>query len=356
VAWPTRRGFRIQNFLIAWSVDCGPSGMALLAGIAKAASASSLLDRLSRLGDDDPPRTLSALVRGGALVAERSPLARTELKWRRSWRWGPIAGAFHRSLRDLSFRTVEETQARLEEIAHRDPPPSVLPRRRPRTGLLPDVRTRHGVLPHLLRRESRRAYGEAPLRAQSIADVLFAGLGFRALLHDPVQGVLPLKLSPSGGARNAIEGHLLALRVEGVPPGIYRYAGLERDLVPVRRASRSWPSPSSLLGGQPWADGAAAIVFLVATFERAGWKYRHPLSYRMITLEAGHIAQNLLVTACDLGLAAWPSGALSDSAVETALGLRPPGEACLYAVVLGSPARPQSPSRSRSARRSRSGG
>jgi SagB-type dehydrogenase family enzyme len=225
----------------------------------------------------------------------------------------------------------------------------VLPGRRPRAGLLPEVRTRHGVLPHLLRRESRRAYGEAPIRARDVAEVLFAGLGVRALLRDPVQGVLPLKLSPSGGARNAIEGHLLALRVQGLPVGVYRYAGLERDLVPVRRAPPSWPSPSDLLGGQPWADGPAAIVFLVATFERAAWKYRHPLSYRMITLEAGHIAQNLLLAASSLDLAAWPSGALSDSAIETTLGLQPPGQACLYAVVMGSPARRQPPSRSRSA-------
>ncbi len=198
--------------------------------------------------------------------------------------------------------------------------------------------------------------GEA-VTAQEVADVLFAGLGVRALLRDAVQGDLPLKLAPSGGARNAVDGYLLALRVKGIPAGAYLYSGLRRDLEPVLPAEPALPSAASLLGGQPWADGAAAILFLVATFERAAWKYRHPLSYRMITLEAGHIAQNMLVTATGLGLASWPSGALSDTAVEQALALRTPGQAALYAVVLGRPVHAlHPPRRSRSARSSSSGG
>jgi nitroreductase len=84
------------------------------------------------------------------------------------------------------------------------------------------------------------------------------------------------------------------------------------------------------------------------------WKYRHPLSYRMVTLEAGHIAQNLLVAASDLGLAAFPSGAVSDSAVEAALRLGGADIAVLYAVVVGRPA--QRRSRASRARNSSSPG
>jgi SagB-type dehydrogenase family enzyme len=359
IAWPAgdQPRFCVQNVLLGWRVFCGPAGLALISGLPGPATANALLDRLAELGDTDPPGTLDALIQGGLLVAERSDLARRQREWRRSWRWGPVAGAFHRSLRDLPFLDVEETRVRLARRARREPPPPALPVASGNRQGLPEPRVRRGVLPHLLRRESLREMTGAPITARDVADVLFSGLGVRAVVRDPVQGDLPLKLAPSGGARNAIEGWLLALRVKGLPAGVYRYSGLHRDLERVSLLGRDTPPPSALLGGQPWADGAAAVVFLVATFERAAWKYRHALSYRMLTLEAGHVAQNQLVAAAALGLAAWPSGALSDTLVEEVLGFRPPGQAALYAVVLGRPAGgPQPPSRSRSARSSRSGG
>ena len=100
------------------------------------------------------------------------------------------------------------------------------------------------------------------------------------------------------------------------------------------------------------------MVFLVASLGRAMWKYEHPLSLRMVLLEAGHVAQNLLVAASDLGLASWPSGAISDSRVEELLGIGGPDRAVLYAVVLGRPAKAprQRPSLARTSASSRSGG
>jgi SagB-type dehydrogenase family enzyme len=314
--------------------------------------AAALAARLAAAGEPSPSAALELLVEGGALVARGSALDREERVWGRTWRWGPVAAAFHRSLRDVSFEPVERTVPALARLARTDPPPAVLPREGRRRRALPEPRRGRGVLLHLLRRRSEREFSPRPLALADLADVLFAGFGVRALLRDPVQGTLPLKLAPSGGARNPIDGHLYALRVRGLEPGFYRYSGLRRDLEPAPPGPL--PPPRLLLGGQPWADQAAAVIFLVAHLDRSSWKYRHPLSYRMITLEAGHIAQNLLVAACDLGMAAWPSGAISDSAAEAALSLQGPDTTVLYAVVLGSPA--QRRSRASSARSSASSG
>ena len=196
----------------------------------------------------------------------------------------------------------------------------------------------------------------APVSSRHVADVLFAGLGVRAVVRDPIQGDLPLKLTPSGGARNPIDGYLVAIDVAGLPPGAYLYSGLRRDLEPVD--GHLLPAASELLGGQPWAEGSAAVVFLVASLGRAMWKYEHPLSLRMVLLEAGHIAQNMLVAASDLGLASWPSGAISDSRVEELLEIGGPDRAVLYAVVLGRPVKAprQRPSLDWTSASSRSGG
>jgi SagB-type dehydrogenase family enzyme len=336
-------------------VSCGPVELGLVAGAERGTRPEVLVRELDRLGNRAPAATLAALVRAGVLVPLGTDLARREARWRSSWKWGPVAGAHHLGLRNVRFRSQEETEALLARRALRERPVAVLPRRRRGGIALPAPRVDRGVLPHLLARRTLREMSGEAIGAQEIADVLFAGLGVRGLVRDPVQGVLPLKLAPSGGARNPIDGYLCAIQVAGVAPGAYLYSGVRRDLDPIRPA-RLPPAPD-LLGGQPWADGAAAVVFLVASFGRAMWKYRHPLSYRMVLLEAGHIAQNLLVAACDLGLAAWPSGAISDSLCEEVLGTSSPDRSVLYAVVLGRPApAPQRPRRARSARNSATGG
>jgi len=92
---------------------------------------------------------------------------------------------------------------------------------------------------------------------------------------------------------------------------------------------------ASLLGDQDWFSPAAAVVLLVASFERSAWKYPHPGAFRVVLLEAGHIAQNLLLAATHHGLAAAPTCALSDRAIESLLGLDRVKHAALHAVVLG---------------------
>ena len=347
----------MRNFLLGTDVAVRGAPLALLPLAGRWQTVAGLVRKLNALGDTSPGPTLKALVQNGILVAEGSAVARAERAWLRTWKWGPLAAAFHRSLRDVRFRTEEETRALLVRRARQRPPPDVIPEPGSQRLPLPAPRIGRGLLARLLRRESIREMPGAPISTRHVADVLFAGLGVRAVIRDPIQGDLPLKLAPSGGARNPIDGYLLAIDVDGLPPGAYRYSGLRRDLEPVGRPP-PLPAAAELLGGQPWAEGVAAVVFLVASLGRAMWKYEHPLSLRMVLLEAGHVAQNMLVAASDQGLAAWPSGALSDSRIEELLGIGGPDRAVLYAVVLGRPSKAprQRPSRDWTSANSRSGG
>ncbi len=346
-------GPRIRNFARSSSAPLTAAALAVLAGAGGWRARRALLRQLREAGDRDPGATLGLLQTQGALVAEGSAEAALDGRLERRWPWGVVAAAFHGALRDPPFLADEAAESVLAQRATSDPPRGVIPRRGPRALPLPPPRRDRGVLPHLLRRESRRVFGRGPLRLCALADVLFAGLGVRGLLHDPVQGCLPLKLAPSGGARNPIDGYLYALEVEGLPRGIYRYAGVGHTLEPVHLEARALPR--LLLGGQPWVDGSAAVIFLVASFSRTAWKYRHPIAYRVVLLEAGHIAQNLQVAACDLGLAAAPTCAFSDSVAEAVLRLDRPDQALLHAVVLGPRAAAQRPSRARRAASSRAG-
>jgi SagB-type dehydrogenase family enzyme len=344
-------GLQVRNFVQDRSTWLGPAELSALGSAERWLRRRDLLRTLRAAGSSRPGRTLDRLVERGVLVTRRSNEARADSAFRATWAWGEVAAAFHRGIRDPPFLGHEEGLARLGERAAGDPPPRLVPREGRRRQRLPPPRLEGGPLRLLGRRRSRRLFSEAPLDPAALADVLYAGLGVRRVVRDPVQGDLPLKLAPSGGGRNPIDGYLYVRRVRGVAPGVYRYSGPRRDLEWVK-ATRI--APQLLLGGQEWTDGAAAVVFLVASFHRTGWKYRSPVAYRVVLLEAGHIAQNLLVAACGLGLAATPTCAFADSLAEVALGVSGPDRGLLHAVVLGRPA-PQRESRARSARSSSAG-
>lgn len=333
VAWPRTRSWEVRNFVLGSTTRCSESVIRVIGRHEHAVPARRILRELERLGVREPATLLVGLIRTGVLVATGSALDARERRWARTWRWGPLCAAHHRSLRDLSFASPGEAKRLLMVRARRHPPPPAIPEMDGARLALPAPRSSHGILAQLARRESVRELSGEALTRHELADVLYAGLGFRTLVDNVVHGTLPLKLTPSGGACNPIDGYVCVYAVEGLPPGAYRYSGLRRDLT---AASRFEPPPARLLlGGQPWADGAAAVVFLLASFQRAWWKYEHALSYRMVTLEAGHIAQNMLVAASCFGLAAWPSGAVADTAVERLLGVDGPEHAVLYAIVLG---------------------
>lgn len=59
------------------------------------------------------------------------------------------------------------------------------------------------------------------------------------------------------------------------------------------------------VAGQEYFADAPVMVVMTARFARSMWKYRnHPKIYRAILLEAGHISQNLYLTATEMSLGA----------------------------------------------------
>jgi SagB-type dehydrogenase family enzyme len=278
---------------------------------------------------------LVALLDLGFVLAEGSAGAAADERIRREWKWGAAAGFYHFGIKDpdyqppsavyhwMAHQVVNEKDVALTE-AHegRDDAVRLTPPRGEPFALM-------------ARRRSWRGYHpQAPLPLGALGDCLFAGLGITGFADPGIPGhpPLPMKMTPSGGARNPYEAYVVARAVEGLAPGVYHYSGVDHSLAPLGRRPGSL---AKLLGNQEWFDAAGAVVFLVARFERCMWKYPHPTGYRVVVLEAGHIAQNLLLAATAHGLAATPTCALGDRAVEELLGLDRLAEAAVHAVALG---------------------
>jgi SagB-type dehydrogenase family enzyme len=186
-------------------------------------------------------------------------------------------------------------------------------------------------------RRTRQAFSPAPASLASISKLLHTTWGVQGFIRTKEFGSLPLKTSPSGGARHPIEVYLMALRVKGLDPGLYHYDArghaLERmsSAAPARKAR-------AYCADQPYAARAAALFIMTAVFARSMWKYRHPRAYRVVQLDAGHLGQTFCLTATRMGLAPFSTAALNDTLIERDLGIDGISESVIYVTGCGMPA------------------
>src|SRR5437764_14249341 len=197
----------------------------------------------------------------------------------------------------------------------------------------------------------------APITAGEFPTILPARLSWRQCSHVPVElctlstllgltfgiqqsvdflglGRLPLKTSPSGGARHPIEAYVLALRVVGLHRGLYHYAP-DSHCLELLKPGASSQQVIRLLAGQSWYGSVAAVVLMTAVFPRDQWKYQYPRAYRAVLLDAGHVCQTFCLLATWLGLAPVCAVALADSEAEKIAGVAGVTEAVIYAAGVG---------------------
>lgn len=167
---------------------------------------------------------------------------------------------------------------------------------------------------------------------------------FDALLHTAcgVTGAMPwagrevkLRAYPSSGALYAVDIYPVVFRVEGLEPAVYHYRAVDSVLEVVRPGI----DPSRVVGAalpveRDMLAGASALVCLTGSFLRHERKYGQG-GYRMLVAEAGHISQNLVLTATALGLSARPFGGVFDDVLNHDLGLEGTEEQFLLAVIVG---------------------
>ncbi|KZX58108.1 hypothetical protein A3709_18725 [Halioglobus sp. HI00S01] len=289
-----------------------------------------------------PPATVDAYLHGmtehGLLVMEHTEAAQLDMEYEAAWAWDTTAGLYHFGIQDPPWLDQDQSAQWMHHIAATQP---AIPQFTSNEGLehvapmaLPEVEG--GLLATMKARRSVRTFLPEPVTANALRDCLYAGMGVTGFLDTQIPGEdphLPLTMTPSGGARNPYEAYVYVRNVEGLQPGIYHYSALDHSLGLV--APHLAVDTTALFAQQDWTETAAFAILLVANFERSSWKYPHPNAYRVVLMEAGHIAQNMLLAATELGLDAAPTGAVSDSVARQLLGLNRVRQALVYAVFVG---------------------
>jgi SagB-type dehydrogenase family enzyme len=177
-------------------------------------------------------------------------------------------------------------------------------------------------------RKSIRSFSPQPLTMAELSFLLWATTGIQRRERG-----YAFRTAPSAGALYPIETYVSVNNVEGLEKGLYHYNIEEHALEQLKVGDFGAELAEAALGQEFLA--LAPIVFLwTAIFERSKWKYRQR-AYRYVYLDAGHIGQNLALSATSIGLGCCQIGAFFDDEVNQVLGVDGTTESAIYLSVAG---------------------
>ena len=169
-------------------------------------------------------------------------------------------------------------------------------------------------------------------------------------LADGTRRTLSHRPYPSAGALYTVRLRLIALDVDGLPPGTYQCVPQRRSLAVVGPAPsvaevKPLSSYFSRASDDPdWIGVDRAPALLGLYLDLALLRQRYGLrALRLGLLEAGHLAQTLLLTATALGLASTTLGGFHDDLAHELFGLDDLDHPLQYLLPLGRRAAPTPP-------------
>jgi SagB-type dehydrogenase family enzyme len=251
--------------------------------------------------------------------------------------WNPEVGFFHSATKDVQFWSPGKAR---HARTTADGPPMPRPVKRypgARTVALPPPVANTPFAEVLLARRTSRRYSSVPVTLPELSSILAFSAGVQRWASTET-GEVPLKTSPSGGARHPIECYVVARAVAGLKAGIYHYRA-DRHVLERTGGQVSLERMRAYVPHSGYFANASAMVFFTAVFERQLWRYPYSRAYRAALIEAGHVCQTFLLTATSLGLAPYCVMGLADTLVEQDLGIDGITESVLCCAGVGRPPR-----------------
>jgi len=169
----------------------------------------------------------------------------------------------------------------------------------------PTVKGNMSVEEALSTRRSVREYSSTDLSDNDLSQIVWAAQGITS-----PQG---FRVAPSAGALYPIEVYVVNAT------GVYHYIPLNHSLERIKEGNIKDDLMRAALN-QNAVKQAPLDLVIAGVYERTTVKYGDRAE-RYVHLEAGHVAQNVLVQCTALHLGAVPIGAFDDAKVQDALGI-----------------------------------
>jgi SagB-type dehydrogenase family enzyme len=179
-------------------------------------------------------------------------------------------------------------------------------------------------------RRSIRFFKKQPISLSSLGYLLWASTGIQRIEQN-----YEFRTAPSAGALYPIETYLVINNIDNLETGIYHYNIQDHALDTITQGNFRDQLCHAVLD-QKMVMEAAALFIWTSIFQRSKWKYGQR-AYRYIYLDAGHIAENLALSAVGIGLGTCQIGALYDDDVNVLLKIDGTSESVIYMSVVGIP-------------------
>lgn len=179
-------------------------------------------------------------------------------------------------------------------------------------------------------RKSIRNYAEAPLTIEQLSYLLWCTQGVKENFY----GTATLRNVPSAGARHAFETYLLINNVAGIKPGLYRFLVLEHCLINISLEEDIADKITKACLNQIFIKSSAVTFIWVAVPYRMNWRYGER-GYRYLYLDAGHVCQNLYLSAESINCGTCAIAAYSDDELNRLLGLDGKEQFAIYLATVG---------------------
>lgn len=177
-------------------------------------------------------------------------------------------------------------------------------------------------------RRSLRKYNGKPLSLEHLAFLLWASQGITGQA-----GKYLFRTTPSAGALYPIETYINANSIHNLAPGLYHFNAAQFCLERISDDDKADNLAQACLNQKFMAQ--AAVIFLwTAVLRRTMSKYGNR-GMRYILLDAGHICQNVLTAAEEIGCGGCPIGAFFDNELNDLLQIDGEEEMILYATAVG---------------------
>jgi SagB-type dehydrogenase family enzyme len=167
-------------------------------------------------------------------------------------------------------------------------------------------------------------FADSPVALDHAAQLLWAAQG--------ITGLGGLRTAPSAGAVYPLHTYLIAMQVDGLPAGAYVYDPYEHVLS-LRKAGDLRANLLKAACDQEEVDWAALAILITARYSRSKREFGES-GVALALMEAGHVAQNVLLQATALSLGSIGFGKLDEAAMRRAVDLPVP-EQPVYLLLVG---------------------
>lgn len=186
----------------------------------------------------------------------------------------------------------------------------------------------------IMQRRTYRNFSGKKSNIQSLSNILYIGNGVTSEFKDENETEWKFRTTPSGGGLFPIDMYCLVNNVEDISSGIYFYNNNSHSIEQIRKKDIK----DELIETSPTLaesiNNCSFCILLSASFPRIKFKYKER-AYRFSLIEAGHIAQNILLASVSENHNAIPVGGFLDDYANKIINIDGVNHAVLYLIIIG---------------------